>query len=170
VLVAAAVLVALPPTPALARPPAPERAASATPHLDAVERTLREVSPGLEGSVWQRTSGNSLDAPGGDPAGWLLTTPGCWGDNACADRSATRRLLATMTANVAKATRTVDISTLAPLPDGEFADAIVAGLKTAAAGGHKLRVRILVGAATSSRPGTATSWPPSWDRRRRTSR
>jgi phosphatidylserine/phosphatidylglycerophosphate/cardiolipin synthase-like enzyme len=146
-LIFAAAVVTLPVGVALADLPAsPTSKASATPHLDAVERTLREVSPGLEGSVWQRTSGNSLDAPDGDPAGWILQTPGCWGDNTCTNRAGTQRLLAQTTATIAKATRTVDLSTLAPLPEGAFQDAIVAGLKTAAAE-HDLHVRMLVGAA-----------------------
>jgi phosphatidylserine/phosphatidylglycerophosphate/cardiolipin synthase-like enzyme len=116
--------------------------ASATPHLDAVERSLREISPGLEGTVWERTSGNSMD---GDDASWLFHTPGCWGDNACADRAGTRAFLDKLTASIGSATRTVDLSTLAPFPNGQFQDAIVAGLKTAASK-HRLRVRILIGA------------------------
>ncbi|MFD5426601.1 phospholipase D-like domain-containing protein [Streptomyces sp. NPDC127084] len=130
-------------TPALAAEPS-------TPHLDAIERTLREVSPGLEGQVWERTAGNRLDAPAGDPSGWLLQTPGCWGDAACAERPGTKRLLAKMTANIAQATRTVDISTLAPFPDGDFQEAIASGLRSAAAkrgSGDRIKVRILVGAA-----------------------
>lgn len=109
--------------------------ASDATHLDAVERVLREVSPGLEGTVWQRTGGNSLPGAGNaaDPADWLLQTPGCWGDPACADRPGTRALLARTTADIAAATRTVDISTLAPFPEGGFEDAIVAGLKAAVA-------------------------------------
>ncbi|MDH6126425.1 phospholipase D-like domain-containing protein [Kitasatospora sp. GP82] len=122
-------------------------AGSATRHLDAVEQTLRQVSPGLEGSVWQRTDGNALDAPAGDESGWLLQTPGCWGDAGCTDRPGTRKLLAKVTENIAGATRTVDISTLAPFPNGAFQDAIVNGLKAAVAAGNKLQVRILVGAA-----------------------
>jgi phosphatidylserine/phosphatidylglycerophosphate/cardiolipin synthase-like enzyme len=146
-LLSAVILAVLPIATAIAeQPERAERQSSATPHLDAVEQTLRKVSPGLEGTVWQRTTGNSLDASGADPADWLLQTPGCWGDATCADRAGTRQLLAKMTQNVAKATSTVDISTLAPLPDGAFQDAIVAGLKAAAAAGRKLRVRILVGA------------------------
>lgn len=129
-------------------PAAPATAAGpATPHLDAVERTLRDVSPGLEGDVWERTSGNRLDAPDDDRTGWLLQTPGCWGDAACEHRTGTERLLARMTSNIARATRTVDISTLAPFPDGAFQDAVVAGLKSAVAAGHHLKVRVLVGAA-----------------------
>ncbi|MFE6844027.1 phospholipase D-like domain-containing protein [Streptomyces sp. NPDC057686] len=121
--------------------------ATPAPHLDAVEQTLRQVSPGLEGRVWERTAGNTLDAstPGG--ADWLLQTPGCWGDDTCTARPGTERLLSKMTENISEATQTVDISTLAPLPDGAFQDAVVAGLKSAAARGNKLKVRVLVGAA-----------------------
>ncbi|CAM5278782.1 phospholipase D-like domain-containing protein [Streptomyces abikoensis] len=135
----ALVLAALPATPASAD--------SGTPHLDAVEQTLRQVSPGLEGRVWERTAGNALDAPAGDPAGWLLQTPGCWGDASCSERPGTKRLLARMTENISKATRTVDISTLAPFPNGAFQDAIVAGLKKSVENGNKPKVRVLVGAA-----------------------
>lgn len=145
-----AALAALPAAPAFADAPiaaAGTPAPAGTPHLDAVEQMLRQVSPGLEGTVWQRTSGNSLDAPADDPAGWLLQTPNCWGDPTCADRVGTDKLLAKMTANIAAATRTVDISTLAPFPNGEFQDAIVAGLKASVAAGNKLTVRVLVGAA-----------------------
>ncbi|PRH77154.1 phospholipase [Streptomyces solincola] len=117
-----------------------------TPHLDAVEATLRQVSPGLEGTVWQRTRGNALDTRGDGPAGWLLQTPGCWGDPRCRDRSDTRRLLARIESTVASATSTVDISTLVPpFPDGEFQDALVAGLRAAVGQGRTLRVRVLAG-------------------------
>ncbi|MFF2350535.1 phospholipase [Kitasatospora sp. NPDC058115] len=124
-------------------------AGPAAPHLDAVERVLREVSPGLEGTVWERTEGNGLAGaanPAG-PAGWLLQTPGCWGDASCADRPGTRALLAGIAADVSAATRTVDLSTLAPFPDGGFQDALVAGLKASVAAGHRPVVRILAGAA-----------------------
>ncbi|BFU44947.1 phospholipase D-like domain-containing protein [Krasilnikovia sp. MM14-A1004] len=128
------------------------------PHLDAVEHALTQTAPGLAGSVWQRTSGNRLVDPGTGAAGdgWVLQTPGCWGDAGCADRQGTRRLLAAMTDTIARATSTVDISSLAPLPDGAFQDAIVAGLKSAAAG-HKLKVRVLVGAV----PGYSLNVVPS---------
>ncbi|MGW1894426.1 phospholipase D-like domain-containing protein [Streptomyces sp. NPDC002004] len=129
----------LPAAPALAEAPAP--------HLDAVEQTLRQVSPGLEGQVWERTGGNALDAGADDPSGWLLQTPGCWGDATCTERPGTRHLLEKMTENISKARSTVDISTLAPFPNGAFEDAIVAGLKKSAEAGNKLKVRILVGAA-----------------------
>ncbi|MFF3773020.1 phospholipase [Streptomyces sp. NPDC002232] len=126
---------------------APALAAAPTPRLDGVEQSLRQVSPGLEGSVWERTEGNRLgaSAPGG--AEWLLQTPGCWGDATCADRSGSRRLLEKVRADIAEARQSVDISTLAPFPNGGFQDAIVAGLKEAVQKGNRLQVRILVGAA-----------------------
>jgi phosphatidylserine/phosphatidylglycerophosphate/cardiolipin synthase-like enzyme len=120
---------------------------SLTPHLDAVTQVLQEVSPGLEGTVWERTSGNALDlSDPSDPSSWLLQTPDCWGDPNCANRPGTQRLLAKITADISSATETVDISSLAPFPNGAFEDAIVAGLKNAVAQGHRLEVRILVGA------------------------
>ncbi|MEV7415862.1 phospholipase [Streptomyces sp. NPDC089919] len=132
---------------ALPAPAAHAADAAPAPHLDAVEQALRAVSPGLEGRIWERTAGNRLDSSVPDGADWLLQTPGCWGDPACTDRPGTRRLLAKMTENVSKATRTVDISTLAPFPNGAFQDAIVAGLKASVAAGNKPVVRVLVGAA-----------------------
>ncbi|MEV7602138.1 phospholipase D-like domain-containing protein [Kitasatospora sp. NPDC089797] len=142
----AAAAVALPVAPASADP-APAAPADATPYLDAVEAALRQVSPGLEGTVWQRTAGNRLDAPAGDPGGWLLQTPGCWGDASCTERAGTKRLLDRMRENIGKATRTVDISTLAPFPDGAFQDAIADGLRASVAAGHAPHVRVLAGAA-----------------------
>ncbi|MFE2727593.1 phospholipase [Kitasatospora sp. NPDC059327] len=144
---ATALFAAVAPPSAHAAPAEGAGADGGTAHLDAVERALREVSPGLEGSVWERTEGNALTSATDDPAGWLLQTPGCWGDAACADRRGTRALLARMKADVAAATRTVDVSTLAPFPNGGFQDALVEGLKASAAAGHRLQVRILVGAA-----------------------
>ncbi|MBN0047105.1 phospholipase [Streptomyces actuosus] len=120
---------------------------SDTPHLDRVEDVLRRVSPGLEGRVWGRSAGNTLAAEPGDPAGWLLQTPGCWGDASCADRTGSRKLLSAMTRDISRAERTVDISSLAPLPDGAFNEAIADGLRASVAAGHRPKVRILVGAA-----------------------
>ncbi|MFD9676721.1 phospholipase, partial [Streptomyces sp. NPDC059981] len=127
-------------------PAAPAFAAdSPTPHLDAVEQTLRQVSPGLEGSVWERTAGNRLGATAPGGADWLLQSPGCWGDPACAERPGSARLLDKMRQDIAQARQSVDISTLAPFPNGGFQDAIVAGLKEAAQKGNRLQVRIMVG-------------------------
>ncbi|RJQ76316.1 phospholipase [Pseudonocardiaceae bacterium YIM PH 21723] len=121
--------------------------ASSTPHLDIVQKSLKETSPGLEGSLWQRTEGNKLDNSADKPASWLLQTPGCWGDAACKDRSGTDQLIDRMTQHISQAERSVDISGLAPFPDGRFQDAIVKGLQNSVAAGHSLEVRMLVGAA-----------------------
>lgn len=126
---------------------APAFAGAPTPHLDAVEQSLRQVSPGLEGSVWERTEGNRLGASAPGASDWLLQTPGCWGDPGCTDRPGSRRLLEKVREDIAGARHTVDISTLAPFPNGAFQDAIVAGLKEAAQKGNRLQVRVLVGAA-----------------------
>src|SRR6185312_5100365 len=56
----------------------PQRAGE-TPYLDAVQKELLDVSPGLEGSVWRRTSGNAFDTSGDDPASWILQVPDAWG-------------------------------------------------------------------------------------------
>ncbi|MGW6262426.1 phospholipase D-like domain-containing protein [Streptomyces sp. NPDC055085] len=52
-----------------------------------------------------------------------------------------------MEQTIAAAKSSVDISTLAPFPDGAFEDAIVKGLNSSVAAGHHLDVRILAGAA-----------------------
>src|SRR5258708_20507602 len=48
---------------------------SSTPYLDQVEGDLLQVSPGLKGTVWERTGGNHVDL---DQARWLLQVPECW--------------------------------------------------------------------------------------------
>ncbi|GAB1692111.1 hypothetical protein [Krasilnikovia sp. M28-CT-15] len=57
-----------------------------------MERALTRTAPALDGSVWQRTAGNRLVDPvtGEAGDGWVLQTPGCWGDAGCTDRQGTR--------------------------------------------------------------------------------
>jgi phosphatidylserine/phosphatidylglycerophosphate/cardiolipin synthase-like enzyme len=136
-----------------------------TPYLDAIEAELRKVSPGLEGSVWERTYGNALDAMPEDPASWILQVPDSWGwspedvGSRGIENPGIRAFLAKITANIAKAERTVDItgfgvpnvigSPAGQFPDGPFAEAIGDGLQAAAAAavaaGRRLKVRVLVG-------------------------
>ena len=52
-----------------------------------------------------------------------------------------------MRQDIAGARQTVDISTLAPFPNGGYQEAIVAGLRESAQKGNQLKVRIMVGAA-----------------------
>ena len=133
-------------------------AASPTPYLDRIERAVREVSPGLEHRVWERSHDNRLDDSAGD---WLLQTPQCWGHDPCprADRPGTKRLLDKITSNIGEATKVVDITSLGcpeklvvslpspcgTYPDGAFQDAIAAGLKKASEK-HKITFRMLLGA------------------------
>jgi phosphatidylserine/phosphatidylglycerophosphate/cardiolipin synthase-like enzyme len=145
-----------------AAPAATHEAASAavspTPYLDQIERAVRQVSPGLEHRVWERSHGNRLDDSAGD---WLLQTPQCWGHDPCPlrDRPGTKRLLEKITDNIGEATGIVDITSLGcpekliarlpspcgTFPDGVFRDAIVAGLKKASEK-HKITFRMLLGA------------------------
>jgi phosphatidylserine/phosphatidylglycerophosphate/cardiolipin synthase-like enzyme len=135
-----------------------------TPYLDAVETELKRVSPGLEKKIWERTTGNTLDASKDEAASWILHVPDCWGEGTrtCpkgANKPGIKKFLAKVQDNISKAERTVDISgfgvpSLAlspaePFPDGRFAEAIGAGLKEAAKEAaqakRRLQVRVLTG-------------------------
>jgi phosphatidylserine/phosphatidylglycerophosphate/cardiolipin synthase-like enzyme len=140
---------------------APEK--SRTPILDAIQAELEDVSPGLEEVVWERTPGNELDDP------WILQVPDCWGQSVVKVNTGIDRLLKKVQDNIAGATRCVDITgwgipsmPLAParaFPDGRFAQAIGAGLKSAAdarpATGATLKVRVLTGTPA----GGIGAWP-----------
>ncbi len=133
---------------------------SNTLYLEAVRRELNEVSPGLQGSVWEYTVGNSLDLTGNDPFSWILQVPDCWGKQE--GNPGITRLLDKITTNIKGAKRCVDISAwgipklpFAPAgayPAGDFLNAIGTGLKAAAARGQRdrhetdrLKVRVLTG-------------------------
>jgi phosphatidylserine/phosphatidylglycerophosphate/cardiolipin synthase-like enzyme len=138
-------------------------------YLDAVEKELKKVSPGLAGTVWERTSGNALDMSGEDAASWILQVPGAWGWTGSpdgmmpsgAEKPGIKALLDKVRAVISKAERCVDITgfgpledtllKLGPFPDGEFARAMADGLTAAAMAaakdGRKLKVRVLAGVA-----------------------
>ncbi|MEV8374711.1 phospholipase D-like domain-containing protein [Kribbella sp. NPDC056861] len=134
-------------------------------YLDAVEQELLRVSPGMKGRLWERTSGNSLDATGNDAAAWILQVPGLWGWSPQTgvpkgeSKPGIKTLLLKMQHSIAGARRTVDISGFGvpdlvgspagPFPDGNFLDAMCAGLRLAAIRaakeGTRLTVRFLAG-------------------------
>jgi phosphatidylserine/phosphatidylglycerophosphate/cardiolipin synthase-like enzyme len=134
-------------------------------YLDAVERELTLLSPGMKGKLWERTSGNSLDSAGGDPESWILQVPGYWGWSPQTGvpkgetKPGVKSLLAKVQKSIADAKRTVDItgfgvpdvvgSPASPFPDGNFLDAMCAGLSLAATraaqDGTRLTVRFLTG-------------------------
>jgi len=110
--------------------------------LDEVAATLRQASPGTEGTVWRDTTGNRLPGAASD---WLLQTPRCWGTIACPDQVGTRKLLQTLTDEIAAARVSVTITTLWPFADGGFETAIVEGLRRSLAAGNRPLVRWLGG-------------------------
>lgn len=139
----------------------PFRPAVRKPYLDAVQAELLSVSPGLQGTLWERTSGNLLDTSFGD---WILQVPDCWGwasDKDIpkgADKRGVKLLLEKIESYISVAQRCVDItgfgppklpgSPAEPFPDGRFLDAICAGLKQASisfTGDDRLIVRIMTG-------------------------
>jgi phosphatidylserine/phosphatidylglycerophosphate/cardiolipin synthase-like enzyme len=154
----------------------PYREVPKTPYLDAVEAELRKVSPGLQGKVWERTTGNMFDISGNDPASWILQVPDCWGwtkDNPSpqgAGKPGIKNLLIRLYAMISKAERTVDITAWGPpsvwgspaeaFPDGDFAATISGGLKAAAEAavkaGRRLTVRVLTGVVAGDI--TASPW------------
>lgn len=125
---------------------APSSASADTPHMDAVVKAMRGVSPGLEGTVFRRTSGNQVIGHDGGGASWLLQTPDCWGLSDCpAEPPSFGRYLSSLRGDLAAAKTQVDITTLMPYPSGRFRQAIVDGLKAALQAGNNPTVRVLAG-------------------------
>lgn len=116
---------------------------AATPHLDYVENRLRDLAPGSEGSVWERTQGN--DIAGYQNNSWLLQSPNCWGESDCTDASGAQDLADAIYADLANAQQWIDITTLVTFPDGIFQNAIVAGIKQARLNNPNITIRILGG-------------------------
>jgi phosphatidylserine/phosphatidylglycerophosphate/cardiolipin synthase-like enzyme len=113
-----------------------------TPYLSAVAAQLNARAPGTGAAgLWGISYTNTL------PAGWLLQTPNCWGQESCAN--AQQRTFGPLTARmqslVAGALRSVDISQLYGPPNGQFREAIIKGLNEAIARGNRPLVRFLIG-------------------------
>jgi phosphatidylserine/phosphatidylglycerophosphate/cardiolipin synthase-like enzyme len=112
-----------------------------TPHLDAVEDALRDLTPGSEGKVWERTQGNEIAGYGN----WLLQSPNCWGDPSCSNPQGVKKLADTIYQDISQAQDWIDITTLVTFPDGIFQDAIVRGIKKAMDKNPDVTIRILGG-------------------------
>jgi len=115
-----------------------------TPHLDGVEATLRRHSPNFEGKVWNRTAGNALDG-NVDAGDWILQTPDCWGQSGCEHPTGQARWLDALRHDLARAEHVVDITTLEPFADGEFASTVIAGLRDGYDAGRRPLIRFLGG-------------------------
>ncbi|MCG8672897.1 MAG: hypothetical protein MI867_26100 [Pseudomonadales bacterium] len=118
-------------------------AIASTPHLDYVEDQLRNLAPGSEGSVWERTTGN--DIAGYQGADWLLQSPNCWGEIDCQQAPGAQQLADAIYQDLANAQEWIDITTLVTYPDGIFQEAIVAGIKQARRNNPDITIRILGG-------------------------
>jgi phosphatidylserine/phosphatidylglycerophosphate/cardiolipin synthase-like enzyme len=145
-------------------------------YLNAVERELQSVSPGMRGKLWERTTGNRLDPASDSAASWILQVPGYWAwslDTGVPEgekKPGVKTLLVKIQNNIAKAKKTVDItgfgppdvigSPAGPFPDGNFLDAMCAGLMLASTDCIKnhtrLTVRFLTGVVGIDR--TADPW------------
>ncbi|MFG1711069.1 hypothetical protein ACFLIM_48725 [Nonomuraea sp. M3C6] len=144
-----------------------------TPYMDAVVTELKQVSPGLEKTVWELTTGNKLDLSGTDPASWLLPVPDFWGLDVPPTpggqaNPGVRALLHKLETNISQAKRCVDITGFGvidsawspggPFPDGLFLDAMANGIRTAARGftpARRLQVRVMTGVLNDP---TADPW------------
>lgn len=118
-------------------------ATAATPHLDFVEDRLRELAPGSEGFVWERTQGNNINGFQGDT--WLLQSPNCWGQADCSNATGAQELADAIYNDLAQAQQWIDITTLVTYPDGIFQTAIVNGIKQARRNNPDITIRILGG-------------------------
>lgn len=95
---------------------------------------------GACGNMYAYTHGNLL------PEGWLEQTPDVWGMAADSIPPAAAVPLPRDIGDIiARAQTVIDITTLAPPPDGRFEEEIVRGLRAVAATGKPVKVRILVG-------------------------
>jgi len=113
--------------------------------MDRVEAAMRKVAPNLEGAVYTRTENNRFVGFNGRARSWLLQTPDCWGQRACRNAVGIRRFLRTLTADLARARKVVDLTTLIPFPFGGFQRAIVRGLRRAYERGNRPLIRVLGG-------------------------
>ena len=87
-------------------------ALASTPYIDVVESALRSLAPGSEGLVWERTTNNSIAGYGPYESQWLLQTPNCWGDAACANAPGLQTLADAIYRDISAAEKWVDITTL----------------------------------------------------------
>jgi phosphatidylserine/phosphatidylglycerophosphate/cardiolipin synthase-like enzyme len=114
----------------------------AEPLLQQLRASLAKSDPGgaYAGITYDLTDGNQL------PRDWIVHTPNFWSRKS-ADLPAGHSdwLPGRVQALVASAQRRVDIALLQPAPDGQFLDAIRAGLQTLAQRGRPVTVRLIVG-------------------------
>jgi len=137
--------------------PMADAAPAATPHLDAVQAALKAKAPGFAGVLWNRTATNSVAGDLGSGA-WVLQTPDCWGQVACATPAGIERFLHALHDDLSAAEHIVDITTLDPMPSGTFLDTIISGLHDGYLAGRRPLVRVLDGKP----PFISLFYPNAW--------
>lgn len=111
-----------------------------TDFLAAIDTAVRQKGGGCPG-MFAHTYGNAL------PPGWLEQTPNLWGQRPSdlVPWAHSKEVATHMGDMIAKAETVVDITTLAPAPDGWWAGEIIRGLRAVARTQKPVIVRILVG-------------------------
>jgi phosphatidylserine/phosphatidylglycerophosphate/cardiolipin synthase-like enzyme len=108
--------------------------------LASVAAYLNSHDPGTENRAWWPSNGNAL------PSDWLLQMPNCWGESRCGQPPpGTPDFLETIRSMLAGAQQSVDIGGLYQPPDGQFMQAIAAGLGADLRAGRSPMVRIMIG-------------------------
>jgi phosphatidylserine/phosphatidylglycerophosphate/cardiolipin synthase-like enzyme len=108
--------------------------------LSAIETAVNLKGGGCPG-MFAYTRGNAL------PQGWIEQTPNIWGKQPSdlVPWAHSKEMAVHMADMIAKAETVVDITTLAPPPDGWWAGEIIRGLRAVARTGKPVIVRILIG-------------------------
>ena len=112
--------------------------------LDGLDNYLKRLYPAMEDSGFKLTNDNTYNQR------FLLQTPDAWGkDSSEVPVNAGISIAQRVQSLIASAQEFIDITTLAPFPDGAFFHAIQDGLISLANNGKNITVRMLAG------------WPPS---------
>jgi len=126
---------------------------SDVPLLDQLQAELAksDVDGAFAGITYDLTRGNSL------PRDWIVQTPDLWGRRA-SDPSPGQSdaLVQRLRDLIASAQRRVEITLLAPPPEGRFLDALREALATLAEHGRPVTVRILIGHYPTQQVDAAT--------------
>lgn len=132
-------------------PAAVREASGATSRLDAVASAIRQMekdtgSDTSEGVLWGVSEGNEVPGAGTGTGTFLVRTSDCWGKAGACDSSGVQKaMLDQMRSIIAGGKVLVDVSSLAPLADGGFRQAIVDGVAEGAKAGNAPTVRLMWG-------------------------
>ena len=121
------------------------------PHLRSVAAEIaamerRTGSDTSRGVLWRLSYGNALPGLGEQRPGWITRTTDCWGRTGPCDSSGVQaHLTSTIRQIIGEATELVDVSSLAPVADGAFRQAIIDGAADAQRAGNRPTIRLMWG-------------------------